>query len=251
MSLVPACPLNPAPSGAGSYPFSIRQAEARTGARYSLWAFPRRIADSVGFVPTRLTSSTRKGTGRRIWRVFGGIGKKRLFPFLFSEIEIGDVCAQQSKAKAHESQCAKQSGIRPLRRHGYSKNDCAGQQTKYHQGQPADGPAEIHPFSTERAHSRSSIEIASTYCDPTSRTRISLFAELNTTICTLQRVHLRSSRFRREHQDCLGTPFSRILPACFSENHGGPCGIRDHETDWLTLENALPRASSPRRTIER
>jgi len=37
----------------------------------------------------------------------------------------------------------------------------------------------------------------------------------------------------------------------FSENHGGPCGISSHETDWLTLENALPRASSSRRRIER
>jgi hypothetical protein len=40
-------------------------------------------------------------------------------------------------------------------------------------------------------------------------------------------------------------------PMVFSENHGGPIGIRDHETDWLTLENALVRASSPRRKIER
>jgi hypothetical protein len=37
----------------------------------------------------------------------------------------------------------------------------------------------------------------------------------------------------------------------FSENHGGPCGIRDRETDWLIHENALVRASSPRRKIER
>jgi hypothetical protein len=36
-----------------------------------------------------------------------------------------------------------------------------------------------------------------------------------------------------------------------SEDHSGPCGIRDHETDWLTLENALPRASSLRRRIEK
>ena len=36
-----------------------------------------------------------------------------------------------------------------------------------------------------------------------------------------------------------------------SQYSSGPCGIRDHETDWLTLENALPGASSPRGRIER
>jgi len=46
-------------------------------------------------------------------------------------------------------------------------------------------------------------------------------------------------------------PLLHTIPMVFSENHGGPCGIRDHETDWLTLENALPRASLPRSKIER
>ena len=32
-----------------------------------------------------------------------------------------------------------------------------------------------------------------------------------------------------------------------SQQNGGPCGIRDHETDWLTLENAPVRAPMPRR----
>jgi hypothetical protein len=31
----------------------------------------------------------------------------------------------------------------------------------------------------------------------------------------------------------------------------GPGGSRDHDTDWLSLENALPRTSLPRRRIER
>jgi len=35
------------------------------------------------------------------------------------------------------------------------------------------------------------------------------------------------------------------------EKEYGPCGIRDRETDWLTLENALNGAPSPRRRIER
>ena len=48
----------------------------------------------------------------------------------------------------------------------------------------------------------------------------------------------------------LGRP-SLSSPMGFSENHSGPFGIRDHETDWLTLEDALSRAHSPRRSIER
>ena len=40
-------------------------------------------------------------------------------------------------------------------------------------------------------------------------------------------------------------------PIAFSQVLGGPCGIRGHETDWLAPQNALVRASSPRRKIER
>jgi hypothetical protein len=37
----------------------------------------------------------------------------------------------------------------------------------------------------------------------------------------------------------------------FSLISGRPCGIREHETDWLIPQNALVRASSPRSLIER
>jgi len=51
------------------------------------------------------------------------------------------------------------------------------------------------------------------------------------------------------YQETVKRPEKGILDS--SQQNSGPCGIRDRETDWLTLENALPRASSPRRSIER
>jgi hypothetical protein len=43
--------------------------------------------------------------------------------------------------------------------------------------------------------------------------------------------------------------YQGFVAAVFS--HGGSCGIRDNETDWLALDNALVEASSSRRRIER
>ncbi len=36
-----------------------------------------------------------------------------------------------------------------------------------------------------------------------------------------------------------------------SQQKDGPCGICDHKTDWLTIENSIPRKSTPGRSIEK
>ena len=51
------------------------------------------------------------------------------------------------------------------------------------------------------------------------------------------------------YQETVKRPEKGILDS--SQQNSGPCGIRDRETDWLIHENALVRASSPRRKIER
>lgn len=51
------------------------------------------------------------------------------------------------------------------------------------------------------------------------------------------------------YQKAVKIPGSGILGD--SQQKDGPCGIRDHETDWLSLENSVPRKSMPGRPIEK
>lgn len=51
------------------------------------------------------------------------------------------------------------------------------------------------------------------------------------------------------YQKAVKIPENGILGD--SQQKNGPCGIRDHETDWLTLENSIPRKTMPGRLIDK